>query len=145
MYCCPECPPATKVIPHPMGTILSDMLRSQEVVLHPEGAPGGAVLCALVGKQRMVPNPGMEIWNHYWTQVVEDFGQCVGDNLSCRGSLPARKWCPKKSLKIERKMVTNGVAVRAVNIPMVRIDTEFRDESNGDIPGVPWGQKFGKK
>ena len=51
-----------------------------------------------------------------------------------------QKVASENSLKIKRKMVTKRVAVRAVNIPMVRIDTEFRDESNGDIPGVPWGQ-----
>ena len=57
----------------------------------------------------------------------------------------ARKIVPQKilsenHLKIRRKMVTKRVAMRAVNKPMVRIDTEFRDESNGDIPGVPWVQ-----
>ena len=40
----------------------------------------------------------------------------------------------------------NGVAVRADNIPMIRIDMEFRDESFGDIPGVQgshiWGEKI---
>ncbi len=44
---------------------------------------------------------------------------------------------PKKGPKIERKMVMNGVAVRAMNIPIIRIDTDFRDEPNGDIPRVP--------
>ena len=59
--------------------------------------------------------------------------------------LPSRRFWPKKHIKIKRKIVMNGVAVRADNIPMIRIDMEFRDESFGDIPGVQGSHIWGKK
>ena len=45
----------------------------------------------------------------------------------------------KANLKIKRKMVTKRVAVRAVNIPIIRIDIEFRGGANRDSPEVERG------
>ena len=46
------------------------------------------------------------------------------------------KLASEKKIKITKKMVTNGVAVRAEKVPMIAFDTEFRDGSSRDIPGV---------
>ena len=55
-----------------------------------------------------------------------------------------QKVASENRLKIKRKMVTKRVAVRAVNIPMIRIDAEFRDAAIRDDPGVQ-GCRFGEK